>query len=147
MTALLSGVLARAKAVASSLCVIGRGPVAPLWLRDTGRIPAEAPTLLGGPAGLPYSKHLHTETHLGRLASSVFPDTAFDVASRVTHGLEIFLIIRHALKHEASCQTKVTICTFVTNAQQKLFLKKCIKQNDKARSKQELKLAVCERLS
>lgn len=53
VTALLSGVLARAKAVASSLCVIGRGPVAPLWLRDTGRAPAEAPALLEGPAWLP----------------------------------------------------------------------------------------------
>lgn len=53
VTALLSGVLARAKAVASSLCVIGRGPVAPLWLRDTGRTPAETPALLEGPAGLP----------------------------------------------------------------------------------------------
>lgn len=30
VTALLSGVLARASAVASSLCVIGRGPTAPL---------------------------------------------------------------------------------------------------------------------
>lgn len=29
VTALLSGVLARASAVASSLCVMGRGPVAP----------------------------------------------------------------------------------------------------------------------
>lgn len=53
VTALLSGVLARARAVASSLCVMGRGPVAPLWPSDTGRIPAEPISLLGAPAGLP----------------------------------------------------------------------------------------------
>lgn len=53
VTALLSGVLASARAVASSLCVIGRGPVAPLWLKDTGRIPDETLPLLEGPAGLP----------------------------------------------------------------------------------------------
>lgn len=63
VTALLSGVLARANAVANSLCVIGRGPVAPLWLSDTGRIPAEPPTLLGGPAGLPCNKHLDMQTY------------------------------------------------------------------------------------
>ena len=50
VTALLSGVLARARAVASSLCVMGRGPVAPLWPRDTGRIPAGPPVRLDGPA-------------------------------------------------------------------------------------------------
>lgn len=53
VTALLSGVLARARAVASSLCVIGRGPAAPLWLSDMGRMPAEPPARLEGPAGLP----------------------------------------------------------------------------------------------
>lgn len=53
VTALLSGVLARARAVASSLCVMGRGPAAPLWLSDMGRMPAEPPARLGGPAGLP----------------------------------------------------------------------------------------------
>lgn len=57
MTALLSGVLARARAVASSLCVMGRGPVAPLWPSETGRIPAEPISLLGAPAGLPWYKH------------------------------------------------------------------------------------------
>lgn len=73
VTALLSGVLARAKAVASSLCVIGRGPVAPLWLRDTGRIPAEAPALLEGPAGLPCYTHSDTGKETFRpLASSDF---------------------------------------------------------------------------
>lgn len=60
VTALLSGVLARASAVASSLCVIGLGPVAPLWLRDTGRIPAETPPLLEGPAGLLCHTYLGT---------------------------------------------------------------------------------------
>lgn len=34
---LLSGVLARAKAVASSLWVMGRGPAAPLYPREAGR--------------------------------------------------------------------------------------------------------------
>lgn len=67
VTALLSGVLARAKAVASSLCVIGRGPVAPLWLSDTGRIPAEPPTLLAGPAGLPCYKHLDPQKYIQAL--------------------------------------------------------------------------------
>lgn len=60
VTALLSGVLARARAVASSLCVIGLGPVAPLWLRDTGRIPDEAPPLLEGPARLLCDMHVGT---------------------------------------------------------------------------------------
>lgn len=53
VTALLSGVLAKARAVASSLCVMGRGPAAPLWLSDIGRMPAGPPARLGGPAGLP----------------------------------------------------------------------------------------------
>lgn len=61
MTALLSGVLARARAVASSLWVMGRGPVAPLWPRETGRIPAEPISLLGAQAGLPWSKHPNEE--------------------------------------------------------------------------------------
>lgn len=53
VTALLSGVLARARAVASSLWVMGRGPAAPLWLNDIGRMPAGPPTRLEVPAGLP----------------------------------------------------------------------------------------------
>lgn len=64
VTALLSGVLARANAVASSLCVIGRGPAAPLWLRDTGRIPTEAPARLEGPAELPCHTHLETRKYI-----------------------------------------------------------------------------------
>lgn len=61
VTALLSGVLARASAVASSLCVIGRGPVAPLWLRDIGLIPADVPALFDGPAdGLCDGHYKHT---------------------------------------------------------------------------------------
>lgn len=34
---LLSGVLAKARAVANSLWVIGRGPAAPLYPREAGR--------------------------------------------------------------------------------------------------------------
>lgn len=37
MFELLSGVLARARAVASSLWVMGRGPAAPLYPREAGR--------------------------------------------------------------------------------------------------------------
>lgn len=115
VTALLSGVLARAKAVASSLCVIGRGPVAPLWLRDTGRIPAEAPALLEGPAGLPCCIHVDTQEYIKALCIISSPKHAIWcwLSTRVTHGLEIFLIIRHALKHEASCQMKMISCIFL----------------------------------
>lgn len=55
-TPLFSGVLANARADASSLCVMGRGPVAPLWPNVIGLDPADARWGLDEPALLPCFK-------------------------------------------------------------------------------------------
>lgn len=56
---LLSGVLAKANADASSLWVMGRGPMAPLWPSDIGRDPVEGLWALDEPALFPWIKEIY----------------------------------------------------------------------------------------